>query len=160
MVGQFIMLFLNVYGSLSISTTFPFNMWFFHIFMQMSLILWVPPQSLSTLKEVWSKHMLSSLKKLFFTVRKLICEGQNKLWQRRFWLDDWTFHNQKSDNHSTFDPLVKLHFLPKDTIHSFSHHMLQHYKEFANIWLDLRLIFSHNYHMRLAVVLNCLGQVT
>jgi len=25
----------------------------------------------------------------------------------------------------TFDPLVKLHFLPKDTIHSFYHHMLQ-----------------------------------
>ncbi len=24
----------------------------------------------------------------------------------------------------TFDPLVKLHFLPKDTIRSFSHHML------------------------------------
>jgi hypothetical protein len=24
-----------------------------------------------------------------------------------------------------FDPLVKLHFMPKDTIHSFSHRMLQ-----------------------------------
>jgi len=28
------------------------------------------------------------------------------------------------------------------------------YKEFTNIWLDLRLIFSHYYHMWLVILLN------
>ncbi len=33
-----------------------------------------------------------------------------------------------------------------------------HYKEFVNIRLDLDLIFSHNYHMQLAIVPSHLGQ--
>jgi hypothetical protein len=34
----------------------------------------------------------------------------------------------------------------------------KHYKEFANIQLDLQLIFCCNYHMHLAIVPSCLGQ--
>jgi hypothetical protein len=33
------------------------------------------------------------------------------------------------------------------------------YKEFANIWLDLRFIFSNNYHMWVAIMLSCYEQV-
>jgi hypothetical protein len=41
---------------------------------------------------------------------------------------NWTIEVSRDTKVKTilaFDPLVKLHFMPKDTIHSFSHHMFQ-----------------------------------
>jgi hypothetical protein len=100
LIIQFTMLFLNVYGNLSISSTSPFKfVAFSYLHADVIDIVGTIIITVSIIK-VWSNTCWIHKQRFFFTSRKFICENQNRLWQKRFWLDNWTFHNHKSDNHS------------------------------------------------------------
>ncbi len=96
-------LFSNVYGNLSISSTSPFKSVVFS-YLHANVIDTMGTTTITlNIKGGLIKTHAKFLKKglfLFFMIGKFFCEGQNRLWQRRFRLDNWTFHSHKSDNHS------------------------------------------------------------
>jgi hypothetical protein len=70
--------------------------------------------------EFIKKGCFLQLKKLFMKAKK----------NYNLFFFDWTIEvsaNTKLKTILVFDALVKLHFMSKDTIHSFSHHMLQRF---------------------------------
>jgi hypothetical protein len=55
---------------------------------------------------------------------------------------DWTIELSTTTKVTTilaFDPLVKLHFMPKDIIHSFSCHMLQPFATTTIVFAVIRM---------------------
>jgi len=120
------MLFLNVYGNLSISSTSPFKLMAFS-YLHVDVIDIVRTTTITVnIKGGLIKTHSKFIKKGSFLRLKFFFVETKTNYEKGG--SDWMIElstTTKVRTIPTFDPPLKLHFMPKDTIRSFSRRMLQ-----------------------------------
>jgi hypothetical protein len=118
------MLFLKVYCNLSISSTFPFKyVTFSYLHVDVIDIVSTTTITISIRRGLIKTHVEFIKKGHFLQLKNLYVKAKTDYDKRDFNRTIELSIAIKVTTILAFDPFVKLHFRPKDIIHSFSHYM-------------------------------------